>query len=274
MNFKLDVVIPIYYKTDKIDLLNALHSVTLNQTLKPNNILIVCDGQGCEEILEYINNNYLSDVNLIFFDYDQNKGPGYARDYAIRRSNADLIAIMDSDDLSVSKRFEYQIKQFKLNPLLALCGGFIEEYDFNSEEKNSSSRLVPLSHKDILTELKFKSPFNNVTVMFNRKCYISSGGYPHKRTSEDYALWGRFLISNFLTLNINKYLVQVNFNHEVLSRRIGFSYFKDDLSTQKEFLNSGLISYFIFCRNVVMYFLFRFLPASFIKKIYLKVLRK
>ena len=257
MIYTLDVVISIYHKTNKNDFLKALLSVTELQSLKPDNIIVICDGSGCEKIIEFIKDNYNSSVNIIYISYEENRGPGFARDFAIRKSKSDLIAVMDSDDLSISTRFELQVNEFILNSDLSICGGFIEELDFNLISPKKSIRVVPTKHDDIQDKIKIKSPFNNVTVMFKRDSYLKSGGYPHKRTSEDYALWGRFLASEFITKNINMPLVYVNFDHSLLERRSGLKIFMDDYTTQKELLSSRLISINIFIRNVLLYFIFR-----------------
>lgn len=274
MIYTLDVVISIYNRTNKYECLKALLSVTKKQSTKPNNVIIVCDGPGCSDVISYIKENYDNSVNLIIYSYEDNKGPGFARDFAIRKSKSDLIAIMDSDDLSVPERFQLQINEFKNNAYLSLCGGFIEEYDFNLNSLEKTIRVVPIEHEHIKKNIKIKSPFNNVTVMFKKDAYLISGGYPHKRSSEDYALWGRFISSGFITKNISKSLVSVNFDPSLLDRRSGFKFFVDDYSTQKELLLYGLITKNIFIRNFLLYYAFRFLPKKVIKILYFKVLRK
>ncbi|BBG84330.1 glycosyl transferase [Aeromonas caviae] len=269
---KFSVVIPIYSGVDYDLLLSAVNSVTSNQTIRPYEVLIVSDGKGTEDICHRLQRDikYL----LKFLSYDKNRGPGFARDFGIRNATCEYVAIMDADDISLSERFELQIDEFKRNPNLSLCGGYIREYDFSCQDRSPCSiRTVPIKHQDICSAIGIKSPFNNVTVMFRKSSYILSGGYPAMRSSEDYYLWGSFISSGLEVMNIGSILVDVNFNIAAINRRRGLKYFYDDLKTQRHLYHSNCINLFRFVLNLIKYFCFRLMPAVFIKKIYLRVLR-
>ena len=69
---------------------------------------------------------------------------------------------------------------------LDVAGGYISEF---SENRLDQLRKVALSHEDIFRKGKYRSPMNNVTVMFKRESHLASGGYLPIRGIEDYDLF-------------------------------------------------------------------------------------
>jgi len=272
-NYSLDVIISIYSRVDKKELLAAIYSVTKEQIIPPDKVIIVKDGDGCNEIQDYIIKNYNFNIPIVFVGYTKNKGPGYARDYGIRLSNADLIAIMDSDDISLANRFVIQKKEFEYNEELSLCGTYISEVDVNTL-KIHSTRKVPLDLKNIKKCVKYKSPFNNISVMFKRYDYLKTGGYPPQRSSEDYYLWGKFIKNNLTMVNIPTSTAHVKFDTSSLHRRKGIYFLCDDIKTQNSLRLDKLISTPIFIRNIIIYSLFRLSPKWILTLIYKNILRK
>lgn len=267
----LGVIFSVYEKTDILKFINSIESI-IHQTLLPQSIIIVCDGCPSDIFEKAIANIMPDSIDVYFYSYAENAGPGYARDYGIRRANTDLIAVMDSDDISLLERFFVQTSFFERNPNVSVCGGYIEEFD--NVSGRCKLRRVPLRDIDIRQAVKIKSPVNNVTAMFRRKDYLISGGYPALRSSEDYSLWGRFLVSGFSIYNLDMVLVRVEFDHAALKRRNGIAHFKNDCATQLEMYKNGLISKYEFIRNSIKYCIFRFLPVGIKKILYQFVLRK
>lgn len=264
------VIFSIYEKTNLSKFKLALNSI-LNQTLLPKYIIIVCDGCSFDMFESCLDEHLSSLVKINIYEYKENLGPSYARDFAIKRANTKYIAIMDSDDISALDRLEIQYNFMEKNNNISVVGGYI------SEEKDGnfiSIRKVPLHHKDISKTIKYKSPINNVTAFMRRKDYIYVGGYPSIRSSEDYCLWSRFLIHGKKMANIENILVYVEFDEDTLIRRSGLLHFKNDLFTQKTLYKSGIINIFTFNKNIFKYFIFRLMNIKIKKFIYTYVLRK
>lgn len=264
------VIMSIYDKTDRGKFLLSLESI-INQTLKPNIILIVCDGCKVDSMSEIMTDLNLQGINVKFIGYDLNKGPGFARDYGIRNITNKYIAIMDADDISIETRLQIQYDYMINHPDVSVVGGVIEE--FNNVEGIRRFRKVPFSFDEIKKTLMKKSPVNNVTAFFSRDDYIKSGGYPPLRSSEDYCLWGRFISCNFKVINLNETLVRVEFDDTALLRRKGSTHFLNDLYTQRELLNNNLINKRRYIMNVLKYFIFRNLPKFLKKTLYTHILR-
>ncbi|HIF9415873.1 TPA: glycosyltransferase [Photobacterium damselae] len=266
-DFSISCILTVYNGTDFFKFEESFFSI-LNQNYKAREIIIVIDGvleKNLKDAIFSLAKGYPEVkviLNLI------NRGPGFARHWGILNSTCKYIAIMDSDDKSSPDRFYLQIQEFKKNNDLALCGGYILE---NAEIHRR--RVVPLSKPEIINFSKRKSPFNNVTVMFNKEYYFLTGGYPYKRTSEDYQLWLKFIQLDLDIININKDLVIVDFDDEAIKRRQGIKIFKDDIETQTLAYNANIITGIEYIRNMIMYSIYRFFPVSILKLVIRRYLR-
>ncbi|HGN0455784.1 TPA: glycosyltransferase [Proteus mirabilis] len=266
-NNTICVVIPIYINTNIHLFKKAIESI-VQQSHPADEILIICDGlisTQLNNLIKTFSNKY-SYIKII--RYDHNKGPGYARDYGIKCTSCDYIAIMDSDDVSTIDRLAIQYEFMQKNNDISLCGGLIRQLDDNNHK--ISIRNVPMLHSEILKTIKIKSPINNVTAFFRRKDYLETDGYAHIRSSEDYALWARLIYKEKKLQNLPHIFVDVNFDIGSLSRRTGLAHFKNDLFTQKELLNFNLITRYQFYKNILKYFIFRCILHKNIKKILYK----
>ncbi|EMX6282849.1 glycosyltransferase [Providencia rettgeri] len=261
------VVIPIYKGTEVSSFLASINSI-INQSLPPDEIIVIYDGYIPSLLEGEVKSLSILYENITILKYLDNKGPGYARDFAIRNTCCTYIAIMDADDISLPERLSIQYNFMEDNENVSLCGGLIQEVD--DKNNPTSLRRVPLLYSDILKTVSIKSPVNNVTAFFKRVDYIESGGYPYIRSSEDYALWCRFLSKKKIIINLNSILVNVKFDREALTRRGGVKHFKNDLFTQNEMLNSKLISHKRYIINILKYFIFRCLLTNTIKHLVYK----
>ena len=100
---KISVIIPTYNRADLVQ--RAIKSV-LNQTKKPNEIIVVDDGStdNTKQILK----NY--PVKIL---YQKNKGVSSARNIGIKNAKYEFIAFLDSDDEWIEEKLEEQIKLHK-----------------------------------------------------------------------------------------------------------------------------------------------------------------
>lgn len=175
---KFTVLMSVYYKEKPEYLQLALESI-INQTVKPNEIVLVQDGKLTNE-LQAVITDQLQKYPDIFKTYalKQNQGLGKALNFGMKKCSNELIARMDTDDIAELNRFELQIKEFKQDKELMLCGGQIAEFADNQTEI-TSYRSVPLKHNEILNFAKKRNPFNHMTVMFKKQAVQSVGGYQH-----------------------------------------------------------------------------------------------
>ena len=229
MDFKFSVIIPIHNSVSEIQLKESFDSVVISQFLKPTELILVIDGFIEQPKLRFIK-TYASNLNIsskILFTGLIPKGPGYSRNLGAENAKHNIIAFMDSDDVSMPDRFIKQI------PLLErsnfdLVGGQIEERD-ETLSKKISVRSVPLNNVDIYKEFKYRNPINNVTVAIRKKIFLDSGGYPELFFGEDYILWLKMTEIDCNFKNLDSILVRVRTGKEFLKRRFTSIYFKRNL---------------------------------------------
>lgn len=207
------------YKNEKPEYLDlALRSVE-NQTIKPNEIIVVEDGPISKQLKEIvIAHKSLFGINFKDVVSKKNKGLGAALRLGTKYVSTNWIARMDSDDYSMPDRFEKQLNAIIDNPNLAVVGGQVNE--FSSTIKNIvGKRIVPVTETNIKKFVKWRSPFNHPTVFLNKEKLLRVGGYQPFGNLEDYYLWARIISSNLEVENLDDYLVSMRVDEGMYSRR-------------------------------------------------------
>lgn len=229
------------YKNDKAeDLKTAVLSVA-RQTCKPFEIILVQDGPVPQSLSDAIDELTAAIPILKTVRLEKNAGHAGARKAAMDAASCDLIAVMDSDDISIENRFEKQLQIFEKHPEVSVVGGLIHE--FIGEVTNVvGKRDVPQNDADIKQYLKSRCPLNLVTVMYRKADVEAVGGFIDWYCEEDYYLWIRLALKGFQFYNIQENLVNVRVGSEMYQRRGGWKYFVSEARLQKFMLKNGLIS--------------------------------
>lgn len=265
---RFSVLMSVYRKDVPTHLKQALDSI-VDQTSLPNEIVCVKDGLLSQDLnnllteFQKINNHK---INIKIIDLPVNKGLANALNVGLQYCNFDWIARMDSDDISENKRFELMREFIAQNPNLDVVGSQIIEFSDNNNKL--FKRHVCLSHDDIVKDLKYRCPMNHVTVFIKKKSLIKSGLYK-KVLLEDYDLWIRMYLCGFRFGNIDKYLVRVRADIDLMSRRSGLNYFKGEYRIQKLMKSKNIIGLSRFTINIIKRGFVRFLPNKLLKKLYL-----
>ena len=229
------------YRNDKPEFVaRAVDSITTMQTLKPDEVVLVVDGpipDGLDKLIKsYEQSNLFNVIRL-----PENKGLGNALRVGVDVAKHEIIARMDSDDISVPDRFEKQIKYLKEHPECDLVGGQITEF-IDSESNIVGKRDVPYYHGEILTWLKERCPFNHVSVTMLRSRVLSVGNYIDWHFNEDYYLWIRMAEAGYKFANLPDTLVNVRVGKDMYRRRGGWKYFKSEAKLQGYMLSHQIIS--------------------------------
>ena len=222
----------------------ALHSV-IDQTVKPNEIVLVVDGPIPDRIQSVID-KYTSVCNAgstVFrvIKLKENSGHGIARRNALEKCGFDLVALMDADDLCVPNRFEKQLAVFKKYPDLSIVGGNIQEF-IDTPDKCLGRRIVPETDTEIKAYMKRRCPMNQMTVILRKEAVQKAGGYLDWFCDEDYYLWIRMTLVGCHFANVPENLVNVRVGKEMYQRRGGVKYFKSEAKLQKYMLDNKIIS--------------------------------
>ena len=264
MNFS--VLISVYDKENPEYLKAALESIWNKQTLKPSEIVLVKDGvltPRLEKVIEEFN----SIVPLIICKLDHNLGLGKALAIGLNSCSNELIARMDSDDISCPDRFEKQIRLMTDFPKLDISGTNIAEFH-NHSEKVCSHRRLPSKFTDIKKFAKKRNPLNHMTVLFKKSAVLGAGNYQPFFGYEDYYLWIRMLQNGSVIGNIPEELVYARVGNNMYARRHGFRFFRQELRLQKELLRIDFLNNREYFRNIILRAFPRLFPVWGLKLVY------
>ena len=273
-DLKFSVLMSIYYKENPEWFRVALDSV-INQTLQPNEIVLVEDGELTEELYQVIDEYKSKFPNLFnIVPLEKNSGLGKALRIGVLNCSNKLIARMDTDDIARNDRFEKQTEFLKNHPDIDVVGSWISEFENNPDEI-ISYRQVPTESEEIYKFGQFRNPLNHMTVMFKKNPILDIGNYQPMLYMEDYYLWARLLNKGHKISNIGECLVNVRAGNAMYKRRANLTYFfNSEFPLQNEFLKMHYISLGLYLRNICSKFLLRVIPTWAMALIYKNFLRK
>lgn len=235
------VAISVYKNDNPAYFERALSSITDEQTIIPDEIVLVVDGPIGNKLNEVIK-KYQTKYNIFnVIRLVKNTGLGNALKVAVENAKYELIARMDSDDISLPTRFETQLKYFMLNPDVDVVGGDITEF-IDDESNVIGKRLVPMCNGDIREYMKVRCAMNHVSVMYKKSAVQAVGGYLDWFWNEDYYLWIRMQLNNAIFANTGTVLVNVRVGEEMYQRRGGIKYFQSEAKLQKFMLDNNIIN--------------------------------
>ena len=247
------VLMSLYIK-EKPEYLRLAIDSMLNQTVKPDEIVIVEDGPLTDSlyaILDEYKAKYPEIVRTV--KNEKNLGLGLALNAGLKECKNELVARMDTDDISKPDRCEKQLKVFAENPNLNIIGGNISEF-IDTIDNKVGARIVPQMDSEIKEYLKKRCPFNHMTVMFKKESVLKAGNYIDWFWNEDYSLWIRMYLANMTFANIPETLVDVRVGKDMYKRRGSWKYFKSEAGIQWFMFRNMIISLPLFTFNIVIRF--------------------
>jgi glycosyltransferase involved in cell wall biosynthesis len=162
---------------------NAIQSI-IDQTYQNFELVIVEDG-STDDTLNLI--NAFRDPRIRLIINETNQGVVNARNAAVRKSQGDFVAILDSDDISLPNRLEMQTKFLTENPDYGLIGSKAELINVDGKSLNKTQSLS-LSANETKVYLLFKNCFTHSTVMYKREVLSRFMFNKEVPSSEDYDL--------------------------------------------------------------------------------------
>ena len=272
MEREYSVLMSVYFK-EKPEFLKRSIDSMMSQSIAPSEIVIVKDGKLTDELdclIEQYNNKFPNIFNIV--ELEKNIGLGLALAEGIKHCKHELIARMDSDDISCKFRCEMQLKEFEKDKDLDVCGGHIVEFT-NNPDNITSKRVVPLLDSDIKKYQKRRDAINHVTVMFKKSKVLEAGNYQHALLMEDSLLWTNMILHGAKFKNIDKALVLVRTGEDMFQRRGGYGYFKKYKEGRRLIYNTGYISLVDYYYTLCVQLIFSLLPNNMRKFVYEKLLR-
>ena len=273
-NSRYTVLMSVYFK-EKPDYLSLSIKSMLNQTIKPDEFIIVKDGPLTQE-LDKVIDFYVSEnpnlFNVISNPFNLGLGPALAQ--GIEASKNSLIARMDSDDYAVNTRCEKQLQKFKNDPELGIVGSY--EAEFVDDINNVVSvHKVPAENIEIAKFMRRRCSILHPTVMYKKSEVLKSGNYRSVLLYEDYDLFARMVLEyQVKSYNIQEALYYIRTSEEFFRRRGGFKYAKTVLNFKWGQYKKGYMSSLDFCISGLGQAFVCMFPNSLRKTFYLNFLRK
>lgn len=268
---KFSVLMSVYKREQGEYLKEALRSI-FQQTVPPSEVVLVKDGPLTDELENVIADFVKRYDTLKVIALSENRGLGNALNVGLDACTNDLVARMDSDDLSLSDRFETQLRAFETDPEVSVVGGWITEFEENPDQI-ITYRKVPESDSELKNFFTSRNPLNHVTVMFRKKDVQEAGGYQHFHLFEDYWLWARMIKNGVKFHNVQKVLVNVRGGAAMAARRGGWKYVKSAVKFQWRIWKMGLISVGQLLKNIFIRFCVYMMPNELRSWIYKNILR-
>ena len=301
---KFSVIMSIY-KSDVPEYLHIALESMMNQTRRPDEIVIVGDGpvpaeleqevanaancgskfkvqgsmscpQGVSELQEALSNSPQGErtTEIRYLRQKKNRGLGAALAVAVEAAQYPYLARMDSDDICLPDRFEKQMKCFEEDPELSAVGGMITEF-VDTPENIVTKRVLPLEDKDIKRFMKSRCGVNHVTVIFKKEDLLKAGNYRSDYRQEDYYLWARMMKVGCKFRNIPDVVVNVRSGADQFARRSGWKYYLDHCAIFRYMYREGLISWGRLAYNYIVRFVVQFMMPNGLRTwVYQHVLRK
>jgi len=265
---KFSVIITVYH-ADSVTYLKESFSSIINQTMMPNEIVLVIDGLVSDALSSYIRQiekKYRKLLKVV--KLKDNLGLSMASNEGIKHCSYEIIARMDADDYSVESRFEKQLTFLIENPEVSMVGGSYAQYD--SELRNKLSiRKLPYSGYKLYKYSRLRTPINHVTVMYRKQSALDVGGYPDIRWPfEDWWLANRLLKNGYKIVNLKHVLVNVRGGQDFIQRRHGLKYAKNEIQNLYAMYLGGLLSLFNLLSNILIRITVRLVPLQMTTRIY------
>ncbi len=268
MNFS--VLMSIYHKEKPEYFDRCMQSIWDEQTLKPDEIVLVQDGKLTDELYEAINKWQKKLDNVLkIIPLEQNVGLGDALNVGLQSCSYELVARMDTDDIALPDRFEKQLEVFEKSDV-DICSSWVSEFD-SDENEIVSYRKLPKVHDEIVSFAKKRNPLNHPAVMYKKSVVENAGGYKKMMWFEDYYLWVRMILDGAKFYNIQETLVKMRAGYGQLERRSGLKYAIEEYKFLKRLKEIGFLNNFEFYRNLLVRFIARVLPKRFVKIVYKKI---
>ena len=271
---EFSILLSLYYKESPLALDQCFLSIWQEQSIHPNEIILVLDGPISEELSQCVTKwQQIIGKPLKVIPLSQNVGLGKALNKGLEHCSNEWVFRMDTDDICKPDRFEKQIQFIKENPEVVLFSGQILEFNENPSDADIL-KSVPTEHTDIIKFAQKRSPFNHMTVAYKKSVIEAVGGYQHHLFMEDYNLWLRVIGAGYRVGNHPDILLYARVGNGMHARRKGLEYVNSELQLlkiKKELkLQDPIHANILF----LLRSLFRLLPSALLGKIYNTFLRK
>jgi glycosyltransferase involved in cell wall biosynthesis len=194
-NTSISIVIPFHNGSRWIE--RALESVQ-NQTVQPNEIIVVNDGSSEDE------SKFLIDIQQRFsfrILHQDNAGQSAARNFGISEATSDYICLLDQDDYYLPKHNQILLENADFgDPRFGYSYGDLWRANESGQILSHSSINVKIQHphKNLKTLVGKNMYIVPSATLISRRAFLAVGGFdPELRGYEDDDLFLRFFLAGY-----------------------------------------------------------------------------
>ena len=270
MGEQLSLLLPVWAGDQPGFLADAFRSTVVDQTRRPDQVVIVRDGPVGPELATCISELAASSpVPVDVVALPCNIGLGPALDAGLEACRHPIVGRMDADDVSLPHRFAVQL------PVMAagvdLMGAGLLEIGASVDDV-VGVRTPPTDPADIVARARFADPFHHPTVLFRAELVREVGGYTDFALMEDYLLWAKMIVAGARVANVAEPLVKYRVGAGAYARRGGVRQLRAELALQRRFRAIGFTSRRQCVRNVLVRGGYRLVPERVRRLAYRRVI--
>ena len=266
------VLMSVYQKENPVFFRSSIESM-MKQRLPFSDFVLVCDGplgRELEEVIQWAEESLKDRFQCVRLS--ENKGLGKALAEGIMHCKYDIVARMDSDDLSRPERCLLQMETMETGGY-DIVGCALEEFK-EIPGDTGNIRRSPEHQEEIRVYAGKRNPFNHPCVMYRKSAVLKAGNYVDFPGFEDYCLWIRMLQKGAKAYNLQQVLLDMRSGEGMYERRGGISYIKSVLRFQKYLKCEGIIGTGTFLKNCAVRTIVGIIPGNLRKEFYRIFLRK
>jgi glycosyltransferase involved in cell wall biosynthesis len=264
------VLLPVYERDDPQHFARAFDSAVLEQTRRPDQVVLVKDGPIPSALAEALDAAVArSPVPVRRVDLPTNVGLANALMAGLAASSHEVVARMDADDVCTPDRFAVQLPVIEAGA--DLVGSALLEFD-GDEDHVVGRRDQPVQPADIARRARFHDPFNHPTVVFRRTAVLLAGGYRELPLMEDYWLFARMIEAGATVANVPEALVKYRVSGGAYARRGGLRLLRSELVLQRQLRRTGFVTAPQYLRNLVVRGGYRLVPESMRRTAYRRLI--
>lgn len=254
------------YGRERPDYFDQCLGSVAGQSWLADEVVLVVDGPlGAD--LHAVIDAWRERLPLKVVDLPVNVGPGLALGEGLKHCTYDIVARVDTDDISQPWRFEHQVAFLQQHAHLAVCSACVQEIDPETRAP-LMRRTVPQTDAQIRAMLPYRNPFNHPAVVLRKSAALAVGGYRDFPLAEDYDLWLRLLAAGYDGWNLQEDLVLARTGRGLVEGYRGGQYVKLEyrLYRLKRLLRLGnpVVGALVFVARAVP----RLLPARVLGRVY------
>lgn len=261
MSTPFTVIMPLW-SGDRADRFEAAaRSATIEQTLRPDLLLLTVDGPlgpELEAVAARIAEGELGPARVL--RHERHRGLAAVLQHALEEAPTEVIARADADDLCRPERFARQVPALADRDL-DLLGCAMQEFSDTVPRGEGPLRRRPETHAEIARYLPTHSPFHHPTVVMRAPVALAAGGYRELDHLEDYWLWERMLLAGARCANLAEVLVDYRVDADLFARRGGLGMLASDVRLQRIFRADGVIGRTGLVRNLARRAAYRLVPG-------------